>query len=257
MKSLLVTVVGRGRSPGDGSGRYVATPYAFREGGQETIRRATFFGVALFGYLAERGRAPDLLLVGTEGSSWDYLEDFFVSMEKDPPPGWDVAFRRLEEEVKAERVTQETLDGVLGRLGEALGVQVSGVVLSNSPAPKKVHQAFLDALRALYGFSGVQELHLDITHGYRHLGFVLLASALALRHIWGCHIALHYGGLEMRSPEGEAAPVVDLGLVGRLMDLDEALGVLQTVGDFRPYYALEEDLAGQAEAAYLRVETNQ
>lgn len=254
MESLLVTFIGRSGSQAGRPREYVPTPYRFAGEGPHAVKNATFFGVALFQHLAEQGRPPDLLLVGTEGSSWDYLEDFFVSLNLDPPPGWDPAFRRLEEEVEEGRISRETLDQVLGHLGKSLGVQVAGLVLPTPPTPEEVHQRFLDRLQALYGQQGVKELHLDITHGYRYLGFVLLADALVLRHVWGARIFLHYGGLELRQQE---APVVDLGLVEGLMTLDEGLSVLKAVGDFRPYYSWTAGLAEEAERAYLVVETNQ
>ena len=87
MESLLVNALGWGRSPKGGSRPYETILCAFRQGGQETGKEAALPGVALFPCLAGWGQAPGLLLVGTKGPSWGYLEDFSLAGGKAPLPG--------------------------------------------------------------------------------------------------------------------------------------------------------------------------
>ncbi|WP_234553980.1 CRISPR-associated DxTHG motif protein [Thermus caliditerrae] len=249
MKRLLISVMGKGRAAPTGGLRYETTPYRFPEG---EVRTATFFGGALFRHLAAPGPAPDLMVVGTTGSTWGLLEDFAIHSEVSLPPGWDAAHR----EVEAAEAGQASLEAALVRwenlLAELLGVRVALVLLPDPPAPQQVAQALGERLAALGPY---EEFHLDITHGYRYLGYALLGALLPLRHAWGARIQLHYGGLELRGSAPEA-PVVGLEALHELIALDESLSVLAATGDFRPYFAGTAQ-AQEAEEAYFFLETNQ
>lgn len=87
MESLLVSALGRGRSPRGGSRPYETPLCAFRQGGQETGKEAALSGVALFPCLAGWGQAPGLLLAEAKGPSWGYLVDFSLAGGKTPLPG--------------------------------------------------------------------------------------------------------------------------------------------------------------------------
>ncbi|MDM7323636.1 MAG: TM1812 family CRISPR-associated protein [Thermus sp.] len=247
---LLVALLGRrGR---DGKG-YESTRYFFQQGEGGFTDEASFFGKALFRYLWERRKGEeeiDLLLVGTTGSAWYYVEDFFLNDSYMFPNDWDDIASALKRD---EAVSQESVDKVMEAMGKALSTRVRGLVLEDPPKTEDTYSKFMNAVQELYRDTRPPaEIHLDITHGYRYLPFVLLGGTLLLRHIWESRIFLHYGGLELRRSKGEIAPVVDLSLLDGLVELDESLSVLGTTGDFRSYFGSEK-----AQPTFLALETNQ
>lgn len=250
MGQLLITAIGKAKVVEAEKGqrlRYETLTYRFPSG---AAFQGAFFGKALFDYLSENN-PPDLVVVGTSGSTWSILETFLLDKPEIPQRVLQ-AHHKVEEAEKGGTDLEKALSLWQETLGEFLGTRLAFVCLKDPPDPEEVAKKLLTQLER-WG-EAYREIHLDVTHGYRYMGYALLGAILPLRHIWGTRIFLHYGGLEIKGSSPEA-PVVGLESIQKFIHLDESLNTLLSTGDFRSYFR-ETVKQQEAERAYFFLEVN-
>lgn len=211
---LLITLLGRAPKT-DGS--YRTTSYDFGDG--ESAPPVAFFGWAL----RERLKPQRMLILGTAGSMWDHL------FENDLDLGEQEEHLRLEliEAVAAQAVTQAQLDALAPLLAAHLGCSVE---LRTIPYCRNdAEQIELLRLMADHVDEG-ERVHLDITHGFRHLPMLALLAALHLRLVRRAAVEdIWYGSFD---PDTRQAPVYRLGGLLRIADWLQALSSFDKDGDY-------------------------
>jgi len=215
MAKILLTFLGRTQK---GEAGYRTTCYDFGDG-------APCEPVAFFGWTLQKRLAPDrMIILGTAGSMWDHLTEAdidFGSVAEDERLA-------LAEKVERQQVTEGDLRPLEPLLGERLGCEVR---LRLIPYCRDEREQ-IALLRILADeVVEVDQVELDITHGFRHLPMLALLAALYLRKVRGARIEhIWYGALDM-TQEGKT-PVLDLAGLLHIADWIEALAVYERSGDY-------------------------
>ncbi len=239
MHTHLVTVLGRGhtnRDPSAPSGRYATATYRFDDDHLET---STFFGLALLRFLRSppAGDAPNsLIILGTTESMWDGLVELLTDASDETA---SAAALKLFVTVSDRMRPLNTVDkDLLDELGEALqthlrsgGARGLQVRLGLIPEARDAAQQ----LRIVHGLSELvgdrDRLWLDITHGLRHQGAILVSAANYLSHARSCKVlGIYYGAFELRG-RGEP-PAIQLDALERLAAWQAAMERYDATGDF-------------------------
>lgn len=165
MSTALISFLGR--TPKEANG-YRQTTYQFSDG-EDT---AAYFGFSLL-----RRVQPDrMVILGTAGSMWDHL------FERDLNLGMAMEDERmaLVEAVESGRVSQAQLSALEPALADALQCNIELRLTPYARLESEqagLVQTLADAAR------GSDCLHLDVTHGYRHLPMLAMMALLYLRAI--------------------------------------------------------------------------
>lgn len=234
----LITFLGRVPKTENG---YRRTRYEFGNG--DKTDPLAFFGWALI----ERLAASRVVILGTRGSMWDHL------FEGDLDLGDHAAHDRLAliEAVGNQAVDQALLDALAPVLAGRLGVEV---VLRLIPYARTEDEQ-IEVLRIMAEVvADGQRVHLDVTHGFRHLPMLALMSALHLRISRGAHIdGIWYGAFD---PDTNSAPVYDLVGLMKLAEGLQALASFDKDGDYGVFVPLlrgrvpDEAVAAMERASY-------
>lgn len=227
MTTVLISFIGRPPKRDDGS--YRQTEYRFDDG---SVDRAAFFGFSLL----RRLNPQRLVILGTAGSMWDHL------FERDVVLGDAMEPERLAliDAVAGKAVTQPVLDRLAPVLESALScaVELRLIPYARSEAEQlEVVQTLADTV------PDGSRLHLDVTHGYRHLPLIATMALQYLRALRpGVHLeAIWYGAYD---EDTGLAPVHDLaGLLG-IASGSDAIARYDHSGD---YAALAELLPADAQ----------
>jgi len=237
--TTLVTFLGRVPK---NQGGYRKTPYTFPDGERTEP-------VAFLGWPLQRRLAADrLVILGTPGSMWDHLfeGDFDLGDQA------EAARLALVAAVEAKQVEDGHLRPLTPLLEAKLGCRVT---LSLIPYCRdQAEQVTL--LRILAASVKRRDtVHLDVTHGFRHLPMLALLAALYLRQVKEADIAgIWYGAYD---PDTGQAPVLDLSGVLRLADWLQAMAVYDRDGDYGVFAPLlGEKGEALAAAAFFERTTN-
>lgn len=230
MSTTLISFLGR--TP-KGENGYRKTRYRFSDGTH--TEPLAFFGWALHKRLSPRRIA----ILGTAGSMWDHL------FEGDIALGDALEAERLAliEAVGRQRVEQGLLDALAPALGQTLGCAVSLVVIPYARDPAEqvgILQAIAEQV------ADGDHVHLDVTHGFRHLPMLALLAALHLRLARQAMIeGIWYGAFD---PDTGDAPVHELSGLLHIADGVQALARFDKDGDYGVFEPLLRD-AGLPDAA--------
>lgn len=212
METTLITVLGR--TPKNG---YQQTQYTFSD--QSQTEPLAFFGWAL----QQRIRPQRMVVLGTEGSMWDHLFEGDIDFEQDNP---DERLALIEATEK-KQVTQEQLDRLTPYLEARIGCEVNLALIPY--ARDEVEQVELLRCIATH-VPQAGSVHLDITHGFRHLPMLILLAALYLRIARKAHIEkIWYAAYD---PDTQQAPVLDLSGLLQIADGLQALSSFDKDGDY-------------------------
>lgn len=205
-----------GRSPKQAGG-YRTTEYFFDD--DSRAESVAFFGWAL----RQRIKPERMVILGTSGSMWDHL------FESDINLGEQVAEERLRlmEACEQQAVTQDMLDRLTEPLASHLGCDISLQLISYARTEAE-QVGFLQVMAQQVPVGGV--VHLDVTHGFRHLPMLALLAALYLRISHKADIQrIWYGAFD---PDTGSAPVHDLSGLLQLADAFQALSAFDKDGDY-------------------------
>ncbi|MCG5501539.1 TIGR02221 family CRISPR-associated protein [Ectothiorhodospira lacustris] len=227
-----------GRAPRQ-EGRYRTTCYDFGDG--MDAEPTAFFGWPL----RRRLGAERLIIMGTSGSMWDHLFDDGVNL----PEGDHL---RLIQAVEEKRVTPDLLAPLTGPLADHLGCEVHLVLIPYCRTEKE--QTDILSIMA-HHVQANDRVHIDVTHGFRHLPMLALLAALYLRVARGASIdGIWYGAYD---PDTGQAPVHNLiGLLG-IADWLQTLNTYDKDGDYGAFAPLLGPAGEQlARAAFLERTNN-
>ncbi len=223
MTTTLITVLGR---PGkDASGQYRRASYAFANG--KKTEPLAFFGWAL----NELIRPDRMVIIGTSGSAWDHL----VEGDLDLGDSGLLDREALIDASSRKSVTQDHLDKLSPYLSKTLGCSVELKII---PHAQNEHQqiAILELLAKWLGDN--ETVHIDVTHGFRHLPMILLLAALYLRRIKNAHIEkVWYAAFD---PDTNEAPVLDLSGLLRLAEGLQAVSSYDADGNYSVFIPILE-----------------
>ena len=205
-----------GRVPKNQNG-YRTTRYDFGDG--DLTDPVAFFGWPL----TERISPTRLVIMGTSGSMWDHL------FEVDYDFGAQYEDQRLEltEATENHTVEDRHLEPLEPLLTEALGCKVK---LDLIPYCRDESEQ-VKILRLLScHVTNDDNVHIDITHGFRTLPMLSVLAALYLRRVRRAKVAgIWYGFYD---PDTETAPVHDLNGLLHIADWLEALTIYDRTGDY-------------------------
>lgn len=219
MTTTLLTFLGR--TPKSVNG-YRKTSYVFSDG---TIEEVTFFGWALM----QRIKPKRLVILGTSGSMWDHLFESDIDFD-------DAGLERrskLIDNVEKKKVTQEQLNELTPMLSEHFACHVSLVII-----PYCEHEEEQIELLKIISeqIESNQKVHLDVTHGFRHLPMLALLSSLHIRLVHQAEIqSIWYGSYD---PDTGKAKVHDLVGLLKIADWLQALSAFDKDGDYRTFAPL-------------------
>lgn len=219
MGITLITFLGR--TP-KGENGYRTTPYRFDDG----TRTAP---VAFFGWaLRERLKPERMVILGTAGSMWDHL------FEGDIPLGGEQEVERLAliKAVDKKEVSQSQLDALAPALGQALGCEIKLIIIPYA----RTHAEQVRILQIINDVGEGDGVHLDVTHGFRHLPMLALLGALYLRIVRKSQIqGIWYGAYDPDTGDG---PVHDLSGLLAIADGLQALASFDKDGDYGVFVPL-------------------
>lgn len=229
---VLISFLGKGRN--DPRTGYQRATYRFSD---TFVRDVPYFGLALREYVQ-----PDrLVLLGTTGSMWDV---FFFENETDA----DGAALALADSVAANRVDEAALAPLGARLGKRLGCEVHCALIPY--ARDAAEQARVLKILAAH-VERDAEVHLDVTHGFRHQPMLALVAARYLARVKRAQVReLYYGALEMPDAGG-VRPVIRLRGLLTMLDWVSALACYEKDGDYGVFERLLADDGMPAEHARL------
>jgi len=224
--ATLITFLGAARERGG----YRTARYRFPDG--EESAPTSFFGLALFRWLAASGRTPDrLVMLGTRHSMWGELAYFGEDETLLDTPVWTQLEAGqgtdggVDDAVLAD--AERELAGLLDRAGHG------SIRVDLAPIPygrdRSEQVAILHALADCVADG--EQVWLDVTHGFRHLPMIAMLAAFYLRSQRGAQIrGLYYGALEM-TVDGRT-PVIELDGLLELAEWVRTLSALDASGDY-------------------------
>lgn len=212
--NTLFTFLGRGRDdPGTG---YRRATYRFPDGRQVTT---ALFGLELANYLG----VDELVILGTKGSQWGVLVEAVASDGE-------------EEELRIDLMDAEangTVDeNLLGRCAPLMSRATGRIARPHLIPFGRNERDQVDILRVVEHSATRGGVHIDVTHGFRHLGMVGFLSAFMLEKLRSNLIVhgLWYGALDMQ--EDGIAPVVRLDGLEHVRRWVDALDRYDATGDY-------------------------
>ena len=166
MSQTLISFLGRVPKTENG---YRPTTYTFNSEPDEPT--------AFIGWTLHRRLKPDrLVILGTTGSMWDHL------FEKDFVLGEEAENERLllQEATEKKEVTTTLLKSLTPLLEKRLRCEIQLLIIPYC----RTENEQLELLRIMAAAVNTGDLvHLDVTHGFRHLPMIALLSALHLRKV--------------------------------------------------------------------------
>ncbi|MCX8049907.1 MAG: TIGR02221 family CRISPR-associated protein [Methylohalobius sp.] len=237
--TALVTFLGKGRD--SSSTGYRTATYRFPDGHTQTT---AFFGLALADWMD----VDRVVILGTPTSMWDvFVEQFAVEGEEE-------ARLALIEAVAGQGVNESLLESVRPLIEQAVGrpCHLELIPLARDEAEQL---AILERITEIVRQK--EPVVFDVTHGFRHLGMLTLASARLLAALQDITVAkIYYGALEMM--QDGIAPVLELTGLERVQRWTEALAHYEASGDYGVFAdllvadGLDRGLAERLKRAFQR-----
>ncbi len=238
-----------GRAP-EGRG-YQTADYRFADG---DVRRARFFGCAAVRHLISAGRPlRRWIVLGTAGSDWATVSEGAEGVSDDDLMS---ALERLEGPSGESAVTDELLDPLEALIAQANGLE--SVALRVIPTGQSDAEAMTIARIISELAEPHARLHLDITHGFRHLSAIAMVTAFGLKWSQDIEIGhLMYAAYAAeRDPDGNTS-VVDLAACEQLAADTAAMATFVTTGRYEPLAStVPSDTAGLVTNAAFLESTN-
>lgn len=210
-----------GRTPKSDEG-YRKTNYEFKDGENAEV---AFFGWAL----TKRIKPQKLVILGTSGSMWDHLFETDINFDNTGSE------RRLKliDAVENKKVTQAQLNELAPLLSEHFNCSVDLVIIPYC----ETEEQQIELLKIISDHIGSkQKIHMDVTHGFRHLPMLSLLSALHMRLVHQAKVeAIWYASFD---PDKQKANVYNLVGLLKIADWLQALSAFDKDGDYRTFAPL-------------------
>jgi CRISPR-associated Csx2 family protein len=186
--------------------------------------------VAFFGWpLQKRIAAERLVIMGTAGSMWDHLFESDIAFGQEA----EDARIKLMEAVQIKAVTEDLLAPLEQPLSQRLGCEARLVLIPYCRNERD--QVELLGIMAKH-VARRDTVHIDVSHGLRHLPMIALLAALHLRMAREAKIGeIWYGAFD---PDTNEAPVLKLAGLLRIADWIEALHTYDKDGDYGAFSPL-------------------
>lgn len=220
MTATLFTFLGR--VPKGESG-YRRTCYDFGNGDRSEP-------VAFFGWpLQKRIASNKMIIMGTAGSMWDHLFEGDIAFGKEN----EDARLRLLDATEPKAVTADLLTPLEQPLSDRLGCEARLLLI---PYCREEREQ-VELLRVMSGHvERGDTVHIDVSHGFRHLPMIGLMAALHLRIARKAEIGgIWYGAFD---PDTNQAPVHNLVGLLRIADWIQALNTYDKDGDYGAFSPL-------------------
>lgn len=215
MKQVLISFLGR--TPLTEKGGYRTTRYDYGDGVVEDP-------VAFFGWsLRQRLRPDRMVILGTAGSMWDHLIEGDIDLGSAEQEARD----RLIEATHSKNVDDDMVGIIAPVLSQALGCEIDLKIIPY--CRNETEQVELLRILADHVHPG-DRVHLDVSHGFRHLPMLALVSAMHLRMVRKVTVeGVWYGAYD---PDTGYAPVHNLLGLLRIAEWIQALQTYDKDGDY-------------------------
>lgn len=218
---VLVSFLGRAQRG------YNPAVYRFENGIEESAR---FFGCAAVKAI-KRKQQPirRWVVLGTAGSDWSTIAEGADSGESDADDAVLESLEKLDKPSQENRVTDAMLAPLESLVSKAMGipeVRLRVVPYARTDAEAQDLSRIIDEAVA-----GTKTLHLDVTHGMRHLPVIAMVTAFGL--LWSRDMRLghlFYGAHELRADD--ITPVLDLAVCGEMSADTARLAAYRTTGRY-------------------------
>lgn len=221
MKTTLVSFLGK--NTGDLKTGYRKATYRFTK---ENFRETPFFGLAL----AKELNPDFMVILGTAGSMWDVLVEHLVD-----DTGAEETRLELMEAVRNACVSSALLERLRPVVQRQLGRPVALRLIPYGRDSEE--QAGI--LQAIAGAVPPGRVHIDLTHGFRHLAALGLLSSFFLERLARLDVAgLYYGALDMT--HNGITPVLRLDGLLAIQRWIDALDRFDQNGDYGVFAPLLE-----------------
>ncbi len=224
MSTTLITILGKGRD--NTQTGYREATYQFND---LTQLKTPFFGLAL----AEHLKPKTLVILGTAGSMWGVLIEHFADHDHN-----ETLRLELMDAESQGAVTQNLLDRVTPLLQESIAHEVVLRLIPNGQSDEEQ----IGILHVIADTLGKQQtnIHIDITHGFRHLAIIGFLSAAMLERLRAqlSVEALWYGALDMT--QAGNTPVIRLDGLNAVQQWVSALDRFDANGDYGVFAPLLE-----------------
>ena len=227
-KTILMSFLGK-VSP-DENGTYKRVSYDI-DG--EISKPCSLFALALEAHL----RPDKTVIFGTPTSGWDMLiDDALLERVSGDESEIYAELGLIQEKAKARPLAQEDLDELTKLLSDAFKVEFLLRIIPNGFDEREQ----LQLLKIMADEVEYKDrVHVDVTHGFRHLPMVALTSALHLRSVMDASI----NGLWYAAFQGAHVPAKAVKLNGLLAIADSvrALSMFDKDGDYTSLSKLFEN----------------
>lgn len=214
--NILITTLGKGNR---NEGGYRETQYQLEN--SQPSSPTPFIGLALLKTLP---KIDKLVVLGTTTSIWDSWWQCLPNLANEE----SALFDKLEQNVKTAKFDEDALNQLSAILSKELRIVVECKYIPDS-FDEKSQLSILHTINAI-GNKGDQ-LHLDVTHGFRHLPMLQLLSAFLKKNEVTIS-NIYYGAFE--KTVNNITPVITLTGLLHIEEWIEAMTILRHTGDVIP-----------------------
>lgn len=241
---ILISLIGRGRKEAGGKG-YQKTIYQFPDGTLSS--ESAFFGNELFKYLLKKGlEVEQWIIFGTATSCWSEIIEAVGKTDSELD---NLYYKVFEEEDEKEGVKKETLKKWENAIGKLLGIKKLHFI----DVKPTEYSSFVNTLMEVIPEDEEYKIVFDLTHGFRHMSFIIAFSLMYLSNFKRIkEIEVYYGAFEMNSDE--IKPVLKIDFINELYSLSTAYNMYEKLGYFPVF--LENTGIKNSDNVYFKLEMN-
>jgi cell division protein DivIC len=241
---ILISLIGRGRRESGGKG-YQKTIYRFPDGTLSS--ESAFFGNELFKYLVRNNLEVERWIIfGTATSCWSEIIEAVEKADEDLDRMY---YRVFEEEDRSEGISKDTLREWSNCINKFLNLRELRFI-DVSPTE---YSAFVNTLMEVIPEDKEYKVVFDLTHGFRHMPFIVSFSLMYLANFKRIkEIDVYYGAYEMGNDE--VKPVLKIDFINELYSLSTAFNIYDNLGYF-PEFLDRIGIKG-SDNVYFKLEMN-
>jgi len=247
---ILISLIGKGKKVKEDTKGYQKTKYQFPDNNRTVSDETAFFGKELFKYLKGNLKlnVEKWIIFGTSTSCWSEIIEL-IGRDADEKLE-NLYYKVFEEEDNEDGVSKSTLKEWEDAIGKCLGESRLHFIDVNPTE----YSSFVNTLMEVIPEDKEYKIVLDLTHGYRHMPFVISFSLTYLANFKKIkEIEVYYGAFEM-APKSEIKPVLKIDLINELYSLSTAYNMYEKLGYFSLF--LENIGIKNSHNVYFKLEMN-